>query len=397
MSATRRIFHAHAAVENLGDALIVEAMHGSLRRLLPELELVFESASPGVSGQHRTLPRRIDADTRQAIDAADLLLIGGGELVGPFPEYLGAAGWALASGVPTVWLGVGGRVSGGRVDRMHTRAALRRAHAVITRGPQSFASLSQDVPDAPLHDGVDVAFGWEPSLRRDVPPRAEFGVCLRGPERRDRPWDRDAFARLAREVDALAVRGLRPVFFTFLSERDARRIGSPNVTGSFASDAEVHALVHSHMTSEPAEVIVAEGDLRRVAERMQSLQFLIGMRLHALILATHCAVPFVALDYAPKVVEFAELAGAGEWVVRPDELDARLPGLTARLCDPTTRADRSRALAITAQQLRARADAQIAPVAQLLASPPRRASRLVPRAVARAWLPLAGFHSRVRF
>lgn len=391
----RVVLHAHAAAENLGDRLIVEAIRSSLRTALPGHELVFEDASPGTGSSPLSLSPPLPSRTRRAIEEADLVLLGGGELVGPFPEYLGAALAAAAASVPAVWLGVGGHVTGGRVDRFYTRLVLRCAEAVVTRGPQSFERLSADVAGARIFDGVDVAFGWQPPHTEPCEQRDEFGICLRGPERRDRLWDRAAFERLAREIDVLAARGLRPVFFTFLSDRDAARIGSPNLAGSFGSDAEVHDFVWSRMRSEPAEELVAEGDLARVSRRVQSLRFLMGMRLHSLILAAHCRVPFLALDYAPKIAELVELLGASEWLVRPEEVGTRLPQLAARLCDPAVRGAFARDLEVAVAGLRQRAVAQLAPVLPILAAPRRRTRRLGQRAAARVWLRAAALHARL--
>jgi hypothetical protein len=243
-------------------SLITDAIHGPLSALLPEHEILFHDASPGSGTDGISL--QTHAAVRRAIEAADLVLIGGGELIGPHAEYLDVAVAAAAADVPTVWLGVGGRVRGGRLDRIYTRALLRRAEAIVTRDPRTFAHLSKEVPAARLYDGVDVAFAWQPPAATAAEARAEFGVCLRGPEQRNRSWDRETFARLAREVAALANQGLRPVFFTFLSGRDARRIGSPNLAGSFSSDESAR---FRRRRCPACRWVVVAGRISRVVER----------------------------------------------------------------------------------------------------------------------------------
>jgi polysaccharide pyruvyl transferase WcaK-like protein len=391
----RTIVHAHAAEENLGDRLIVDAIRGALRARLPQHELEFIDALPGTAANALALDRPSDPSIQRAIDRADLVVIGGGELVGAYRGYLGLGLVASASGVPTVWLGVGGRIPDGRVDQIHARFALKRAEVIVTRDAASYADLVREVPGVRVHDGVDVAFGWRPELRADRGEAPEFGVCLRGPERSDRPWDRAAFVRLARQIEVLAKRGLRPVFFTFLNERDARRVGSPNLRGSFSSDAAVHDLVRDEIPDVASDLLVAEGNLTRVTQRLQGLRFMLGMRLHALILSAHCAVPFIALDYAPKVVEFADLVGAREWVVRPDEIDSHLPALAARLCDPGERARQATRLVTATAALRERAMAQLELVAPLLEAPRSRRRRPLARATTRAWLRVAELHARL--
>jgi polysaccharide pyruvyl transferase WcaK-like protein len=382
-------------VENLGDRLIVDAIRGALRERLPNYELEFVDALPGASAAGLALDRPSDPSILRAIERADLVVVGGGELVGPYRGYLGVTLLARACGVPTVWLGVGGCIPTGRVDRIHARLALKRAAAIVTRDPTSYAHLVRELPGAPVHDGVDVAFAWRPELRAEPCEAQEFGVCLRGPERPDRPWDRATFLRLAHQIEGLAAQGLRPVFFTFLNERDARRVGSPNLAGSFSSDAAVHDLVRDEIPELDSDLVIAEGDLTRVTQRLQGLRYMIGMRLHALILSAHCGVPFIALDYAPKVVEFADLVGAGEWVVRPEEIETRLPALAERLSDPGLRAKQVASLAAATASLRARATAQLELVAPLLEAPCPRRRRPIASATTRAWLRMAELHARL--
>jgi len=389
------ILHAHAPIENLGDRLIVQALRDALRDRLPHHDLVFEDALPVSAPGGHSLATLPDREIENAAAAADLVVLGGGELIGPYRGYLGLALLASAVATPAVWLGVGGRIAGGRVDRAYARAVLRRASSVVTRDPTTFAHLEGVVPPRRLHDGVDVAFGWRPPAGAvQAVPEAAFGICLRGPERADRPWDREAFSALAREIEAIAARGLRPVFLTFLNARDADRIGSPNLPGTFHSDEEVHDFVTERLRGVGAEVVHADGDLDGVAKRMAGLRFVLGMRLHALVLAARCGVPFVALDYAPKVVEFATRVGSSAFVVTPDEVTSRLPKLADELTSEGHRAAESRRLVRAMESLALRARAQLDSVEALLAAPRAPRNRPLRRAAARACLRVMEAHAR---
>jgi len=390
----RTILHGHAPIENLGDRLIVKALRDALRDRLPRHDLTFVDALPVRVPGGLSLADLPDPEVERALDAADLVVLGGGELIGPYRGYLGLAALASAAGVPVAWLGVGGRIDGGRIDRLYTRALLRRADVVVTRDPTSHAGLVGLVPAGRLRDGVDVAFGWNPPLPPAIPGEPAFGVCLRGPERASRTWDEPAFEALAREIARLAGQGLRPVFLTFLSERDAHRIGSPNLPGSFSSDEAVHDFVLRRLRGVDAEVVRADGDLDAMAKRIASLRFVIGMRLHALVLAARCGVPFIALDYAPKVVEFATLAGAEDFVLTPDEVTKRLPELAAELAAEGPRNAESARLERAMDALATRARGQLDSVAALLESPRAHAPRRLRRALARAGIRLAELHAR---
>ena len=68
------------------------------------------------------------------------------------------------------------------------------------------------------------------------------------------------------------------------------------------------------------ERIIIEGNLTsREAIKLGGADLLIGMRLHALILAAICGVPFVALPYDPKVNAFLDLVEIDNYIM-PEEL-----------------------------------------------------------------------------
>lgn len=390
----------HAATENLGDRLIVDAIRDGLRARLPELDLVFESASPGRGARGLALgdfgDRALRRAARGAVEAADLVLLGGGELIGHFYEDLGVALLARAAGRPALWLGVGGRIDGAPPERWYTRRVLAGASCVVTRDSASFRALRGVVPGERLHDGVDVAFGWRPPEPAPRSGRREFGLCLRGPERRNRVWDEAAFRALARGLRGLVERGWRPVLFTFLTEEAVRRIGNPNLPGSFSSDEAVHDLVRRELGAADLEVVVANEDPAAVARRLGALDVMVGMRLHSLILAALCGVPLVALDYAPKVAELARGLGCEDALIAPAELETKLGPLLQRLEDAGVREARRAALGARVAAARERALHQLDLVTPFLeAEPAPRRARPVREAAADLALRLVSVYVRL--
>ncbi len=78
----------------------------------------------------------------------------------------------------------------------------------------------------------------------------------------------------------------------------------------------------------------------------------IGERLHACVLAAAAHRPFVALEYRPKVRDFADSVAMEDYVIRTDELDAeRLLELAGTLSGPTE--EMTNAVATYRQRLRA--------------------------------------------
>lgn len=61
-------------------------------------------------------------------------------------------------------------------------------------------------------------------------------------------------------------------------------------------------------------------DLERTLTLLSSAEVVVAERLHAAVLAAACQTPFVALEYRPKLRDFAASVGAERWVIRTDQL-----------------------------------------------------------------------------
>jgi polysaccharide pyruvyl transferase WcaK-like protein len=91
-----------------------------------------------------------------------------------------------------------------------------------------------------------------------------------------------------------------------------------------AFPADDRWLIHLMQEAEVPDAIYVPGyaDLGETLRWVASAELVIGERLHASILAAACATPFVALEYRPKIRDFAKSIGAEDLVVRTDELQS---------------------------------------------------------------------------
>ncbi|MDP6417937.1 MAG: polysaccharide pyruvyl transferase family protein [Candidatus Krumholzibacteria bacterium] len=113
---------------------------------------------------------------------------------------------------------------------------------------------------------------------------------------------------------------------------------------------ELHQRIH----------LVGEGEsVENIIALMGACEFLLGMRLHALIFASLAGTPFGALPYDRKVEAFMEMLGLQDSLLLPDEFGQveAMDALVSRLRDARKRGgeDGPREIRIAAAQLSVRA------------------------------------------
>lgn len=272
--------------DNLGD----EAMLEAARRLLPWADVE-------VSGNPR-----------------DLLILGGGTLINR-STYLG---WlterdsprveraVLGTGVasPAYW-GVTEPVDG-------WMRWLSSCCYVGVRGPRSEATLREWGYDGQLEVSGDPAL----LLERPAGTQRREGLVVVSPAwTNGELWggsDDVVMAVLAKSVEQWLAEG-RDVAFLSCNPDDDRPIfetmraaGRPDLPYS-AGYRDLDAALR----------LLAEADL------------VVGERLHAVVLAAAVGTPFVALEYRPKLADFAASVGADDVVVRTDQVSVERIGAAA--------------------------------------------------------------------
>ncbi|HTJ28735.1 MAG TPA: polysaccharide pyruvyl transferase CsaB [Candidatus Limnocylindria bacterium] len=302
MSGTVRfLLSGYYGFGNLGDEALLEVIVDQLRARWPGCTVDVLSGDPAQTARTygvEATPRMDFGRVREAIARADVVLSGGGGLLQNATSlrsllyYSGVIRSAVRAGKPTMIFGQ----SIGPLDfwgRAVVRNCCRGLTAATVRDARSRALLSSLLPGLSVEQTADPVFLFEPGgepldlaaeglADDDGAPLVVVSV---------RKWQgADATAEaLAQACDRLAAKhGARVALLP---------LGGP-------PDAEVSTAVIRKCASAP--VLLPDYPLGQAAQVIGRASLVIGMRLHALIIAARLGVPFLALPYDPKVVALCE-------------------------------------------------------------------------------------------
>jgi polysaccharide pyruvyl transferase CsaB len=289
----RIVVSGYYGYRNAGDEWVLAGMLRSFRALAPSLEIEVLSGDPArTERQHEVhaVPRMQPLAVAGALRRADGLVSGGGSLLQdstsarPVAYYTGVAQLASTLGRPYVIHAQGLGPIRRTTNRVLAGRALRNASAVSLRDPASVALARELGVDRPIEVVPDPALGLEPTpIVRPGPAPIVVAV-------RDWPAAPPFLEPLHAALAELSVE--HPVIALPMQEPDDR---GPSL-------AAIAGIEH-------ASVLDATAGLETRAGILAGAGLVIGMRLHALILAAAAGVPAIALSYDPKVDAFAGIAG----------------------------------------------------------------------------------------
>ena len=312
---------------NAGDEAILSVIVEQFRAAVPAVRLVVSSGNPLATAAAfavETVAWNQLAALARAVQAADLIVIGGGGLFhdywGADPDslltdrhwgiayYAGCALLAALSGKPLMLYAVGvGPLFSAHGIRL-TRAICDAASLITVRDPASREVLeSIGVPRETMEVTADPALLYRPAA---TPSQDPLEIALQN---------------LAKPVLGVAVRkwsiGVHPDFLerelaaaldAFLDETRGSVILFPfqEIAGEQENDRATAQRVAAHMRH-ARETILPQGPLSPdgIYTAFRNCDAILGMRLHALIFAATLGIPAVALSYDAKVDSFAGSLG----------------------------------------------------------------------------------------
>jgi polysaccharide pyruvyl transferase CsaB len=313
---------------NVGDDAIALATSTLLQETAPDTQVIALGGSParlrqatGLSGYPLgwRSPMRA-AQLVKLVRSSDAVLIGGGGLLQDmlphfYRPYFLLALTAKTLGKPVMFYSVGAYPPRTRMFREMSQVVLNRADVVTVR--DEFSA-----------QGIAAA-----GVRRRVVVTADPAITLRAP----------AVGPLIREgMGPVIAVSLRP-WYHLPALRSRGDPGRFMETLAHCLDSVVEA-THGHIFFFPMHIGAADDDLKmqwQVFSRMQhgeavgwiarrcpldvlaaigGCDLMIGMRLHANILAAAAGVPSIALAYDPKVSQFMRRLGCADQVLSLERL-----------------------------------------------------------------------------
>lgn len=217
---------------------------------------------------------------------------------------------------------------------------------VSVRGPESQRLLHDHGISDVTVIGDPAILAVEPASPTTQPTRAFVNLGAHGPIQ---GRQEDVIAAVAHAAASLRDQGLRVTYFS-----------------AHPSDDRFLAPIRGAVADIDFLPGYKPGAAQRFLEELPSAAIVIGQRLHVTVLAAAAAVPFIGIEYRPKVRDFARSMGSEELVVSSDGITPE--SINAQVRDAMNRrGDLNKRLAMAGDRWRAELRSFAARVADLLA------------------------------
>ncbi len=338
----RILISGYYGFNNAGDDVVLYGIISSLRREQPHISLSVLSNQPertaslfGIPAYNRwSLPTIV-----RELKRCDLLVMGGGTLMQDVTSprsvlyYLGIVMIAKMLGKPVVFYGQGFGPILKSFSRMLIKQVVNRVDVITVRDYESGEDFKAcGVTRAPLYVTADPALTIHPDDIPDEPGQrilqelfADLSLPLVVFSARNWKQEERFKESIAEAADFFCENGWNVLF----------------VPMHYPSDIAPSEEIIARMKHPGAKLLEQSVSFHVIMSLLKQADYVVGMRLHSLILACMLQVPFTAISYDPKIdrfVERAKMPSAGH--VKELETEPLLTLLRER----TSRLDRERAI-----------------------------------------------------
>ncbi|MCD5406610.1 MAG: polysaccharide pyruvyl transferase CsaB [Desulfotomaculum sp.] len=304
------VLSGYYGFDNMGDEAILFSIIQALRDRRPGIKITVLSNNPARTValyQTEAVNRWRCREVAAALKECDLLISGGGSLLQDvtglksLAYYLGVVGLARTLGKPVFFYAQGIGPVTSRPGRVLMKAVVNRVQLISVRDEQSKNDLlSMGINKPPVTVTADPVLGLEVAEAERVWGReilTRLGVDLAKPvlavSVRDWRGDTGAlYVELAKCCDRYAGKGWQVLFLPL------------HFPGDLTACRQVAGLMNSKYLLPEQNYTVSE-----FTGILSCCQIIVGMRLHALIMAAVAGVPVVGISYDPKIDRFLRQLG----------------------------------------------------------------------------------------
>lgn len=289
---------------NAGDDAVLHGIITSLHKKEPSLHLGVLSNQPEKTEKLfrvRAYDRWNLSEVVKTIKKYDLLLMGGGSLLQDTTSprsvlyYLGIVTVAKLFRKPVVFYAQGVGPINRRLSKRLIKAVVNKVDVITVRDFESGEDLKRFGVKAPIivtadpavtieREQVDLTFGANVLKERNIDGEKTLAISVRS-------WKREQnyLQQLAVVADHYAEAGWDILFLPM----------------QYSEDVVACEQIMTRMKNR-AHLIEQQLNFKEIISVIGNVRFMLGMRLHSIILAAVMNVPFVAISYDPKIERFVE-------------------------------------------------------------------------------------------
>ncbi len=306
----RILISGYYGFNNAGDDVVLYGIISSLRREQPHISLSVLSNQPelttslfGIPAYDRWSLKTIVRELKKC----DLLVMGGGTLMQDVTSprsvlyYLGIVTIAKMLGKPVVFYAQGFGPILQPFSKFLIKQVVNRVDVITVRDFESGEDFKRcGVTDAPLYVTADPALTIHPSDISDERGKELLSELFDDLTRpliifSVRDWKQEQHFKsvFAQAADSYVEKGWNVLFLPM----------------HYPSDIAPSKEIVSQMKRKGAALLEKHVSFHEIMSLLKSSDYVVGLRLHSLILACMLQIPFTGISYDPKIDRFVQRAG----------------------------------------------------------------------------------------
>ena len=307
-NANKIVLSGYYGFDNIGDEAVLYSIIAMLKKEIPKVQITVLSNNPektATTYQVDSINRWDMKSVAKVIKSSDLLISGGGSLLQDvtssktIPYYLAIVKMAQFYKKKVVFYSQGiGPVNKG-LSRWLIKKVVNKVDGIFVRDPASKTLLQEIGVKKPIGVAIDPVLGIQ--MPEDIQTKEKtVGIYIR-------PWENeDQNQRLIGAMKEGLLKLIKEGYKLYLIPMHYEQ----DLDVAKALEAAL-ALEMGNQGLEAEEQVKVVDQLLSIEEVLRytaSFEFIIGMRLHSLIMAAASLVPMLGLSYDPKVDAFLKEA-----------------------------------------------------------------------------------------